>query len=168
MDSSAAKALFSRLIANTKRPASGQVQLDAEDITNVRAVVSEIIRLSTAGSRSYWGPRLVDCDYLCHIILTEDQLSKKGSKKAEVAKAILDALPSAEAVSQAVGQSSSRKRPNVISEEEEFLAEQLDKCRSKKKAKTVSIGRAVTLILLVCNSTIIQLPILLELLLILK
>ena len=93
MDEAKAKALVARMNREVKRPVSGKLQLPIEDIQGLRQITTEIIRLSEAGGKKRWGPNLRDLNALSKLILTDEQFSAMGTLKADVSKAILNALP---------------------------------------------------------------------------
>ena len=66
--------------------------MTATEVDTLGSIVTEVIDLVKAGSRSHWGPRVKDLEATCKIILTPQQLEAKGTKRIEVAQAIQSAL----------------------------------------------------------------------------
>ena len=137
MESTLARDLFTRLIHNTKKTDSGPVSLSVEDAKSLREVAAEIVRREKEGDRERWGPRVSEMNALCKIVLTDEQLQKKGVRKAEVAQSILSAVSQAEQsdVTATQGESTPpRKRKKISPEEKKFLEQQLHQFRKKSAA----------------------------------
>ena len=139
MDGKVAKSHFSRLIEDPKTQSAGASSLSKEDAKMLQEVAEEIIRRDTEGIREHWGPRVTDMNNLCKIILTSEQLEEKGSKKVEVAQAILSAVSAVEQSNLAAPQGSKdkaaapppKKRQRISLAEEKFLEQQLLEFRQK-------------------------------------
>ena len=93
MEDAAAKELVNRLNREVIRPDSGKLEMPIEDIQGLRQLTTEIVRLADAGGTKRWGPTRINLNALGKLILTEDQYLAMGTKKADIAKTILDALP---------------------------------------------------------------------------
>ena len=106
--------------------------LPIEDIQGLRKLTTEIIRLRDVGKRTRWGPTRVDLIDLSKLILTDEQLLAMGSKKAEIATAILKALPSTQGESPTQDQPV-RKRVR-FDDEEAFIETQRKLFRARKDA----------------------------------
>ena len=77
-----ARNLFTRLIQNTEQTDSGPVSLSADDAKSLRDVAAEIVRRENEGDRERWGPRVSEMNALCKVVLTNEQLQKKGLRFA--------------------------------------------------------------------------------------
>ena len=141
MDSDVARNLIARILQSSKNSDEGPFALSAQDAKSLTDVAQEIVRRGRQGIRSHWGPRVVELNSLCEVILNEEQLQQKGQLKTDVAQAILDAISEAQqsdiAASQGVApvavETPPAKRTRISPAEEEFLQEQLRLFRKKNE-----------------------------------
>ena len=147
-----ARKFFLNVIKNTVKPASGPVQMTIPDISKLKTIVDNVVRLIEAGDRNHWGPRVKDLNDLCKIVLTDEQLRAKGTTKIEIAKGLSSVLAASQASSQVPDgqlQGSAQKRSrdvdNQDQEEQDFIEQQLLAFRKRKKqaATTGTINAAV-------------------------
>ena len=138
MESEFARDLIARIISTSSKSNDGPVALSAEDAKSLTDVAQEIVRRGRQGIRSHWGPRVVDLNNLCELILTEEQLHLKGQRKTEVAQAIVNAISEAQqsgvvtqGVAPVVAETPPQKRARISPAEEAFLEEQLRVFREK-------------------------------------
>ena len=119
MDDAKTKDLVKRILREVKRPDSDKLELPVEDIQGLRQITNEIIRLTEQGSRKRWGPNLRALNGLSKLLLTDEQFEAMGTRKGDVAKAILQALSP---VTDLPESEPARKRVR-FDDEEEFIVE---------------------------------------------
>ena len=77
MDDAAAKDLVARMNREVKRPASGKIEIPAEDIRGLQQITEEIARRTEQGSRKRWGPTLASLVALSKLLLSDEQFAAK-------------------------------------------------------------------------------------------
>lgn len=133
-----ARALVDRLLGILKRPASGEaIELDLPDVHGIEKFAQEILGRHEAGNNSRWGPNVASMNSLCKVLFTDEQYTNKGLRRAEVAQALLDAMPSEETVSPP------GKRVRIEADELASVQAHLNAIRARKKEKENSQAPAV-------------------------